>query len=226
MTEETPQVPEPPQVPGLTNEQLEAAAEQMAKTPAWFEKTMKVRTASWHNVLPVVDPMASDLATIDFACMLAAFLAPAVIVEAGTYRGHMALAIANTLIQMGHAAKIYTADPADFGVGKFIVGRKFSHMIEYHNSDYLDMLPKVPGQIDLAFIDASHTDNSHMRLQHTTATFERLAPGGLILIDDIAATDWEDAKLLRESANIYFKPHRGLGLLQKPYTWPLAGLSR
>lgn len=188
--------------------------------PRWHSRpkiTYEVRP-SWHSVLPQTDDMASDFATIDLACMLAAFLQPKVIVEAGTYRGHMAAAVAHTLFQMGHVATIWTADPDDQGFGIVLADAPWGPMVQYHQVDYLAMLATIEGDVDLGFIDASSEENPHMRREHMQATFNRLAPGGILLVDDTAATDWDDAKTLRENASLYLAPHRGLSFYQKHYT--------
>jgi predicted O-methyltransferase YrrM len=194
--------------------------EEATRPPAWYHRELKVDmwTPGWHGVLPTLDDTASDMATVDLACMLAVFLAPKVIVEAGTYKGHMVTALAQTLSYVRHPATIYTADPEDHGVKELVAGSEvWSRYIRYSQTDYLDMLATVDEPIDLAFIDASSLTDPHMRLKHTEATMWKMRPGGLLLVDDTAALDWADAKVIRGMSQIFLAPHRGLAILQKPY---------
>lgn len=169
-----------------------------------------------HGVLNETDDNASHPANVDLACMLVMFMDATTIVEAGTYKGHFALAVANILRQLG-AGKIYTADIADH-ITKCLVGDGtiVAPYIHFHRGDFLEMLTDVPGEIDLAYIDASAFTNEHLRWQHALAVWPRLRPGGLILVDDTAATDWADAEKFREWAGIQFLQHRGLTIIQKP----------
>ena len=175
---------------------------------------------AFHSVCMEYDMHDSDPATIDLVCMFATFLNPQVVVEAGTYRGRMTTALANVLRAIGGTGVIYTADPTDHVSAMLALPElaPITPYIRYHQGDYLEMLGTIPGDIDLAYIDASHTDNSHMRWEHAMATFLRLRYGGLILVDDTAG-EWEDAAKFRDLANIYLPGHRGLTIIQKSKSW-------
>jgi predicted O-methyltransferase YrrM len=177
-----------------------------------------VELRSFHGVLGEVDTMASDAAAIDLFCMLCFFVEPKVVVEAGTYQGHLALAVANILRSNG-TGTLYTADTCDDG---FSVALSMECMnlirphIQFHHGDFLEMLKKVEDPIDLAYIDASSKENPHMRWEHYRAALKQLRPGGLVLVDDTAG-DWSDAKDFQYVANIQLMQRRGLTLIQKPY---------
>lgn len=175
----------------------------------------------FHSVCQAYDPHDSEPATVDLVCMLVAFLAPAVVVEAGTYRGRMALSIANILRINGSGGVVYTADPVDLVAPTFALPELASLMphLQYHQGDYLEMLGQIPGEIDLAYIDASSVENPHMRWEHTMATYLRMKPDGLILIDDTGSDGWEDAAKLRDLAAVYLEQHRGLTIIQKRQPW-------
>jgi spermidine synthase len=116
---------------------------------------------------------------------------------------------------------IYSADLHDGGVNQWLDGtgahlRPYLHL---HVGDYLDMLKDVPGEIDLAYIDASDPKDSRLRLTHAERTFDRLRPGGLLLADDTESKDWKEAELFRDWAKctgIHLSQHRGLTIIQRP----------
>jgi predicted O-methyltransferase YrrM len=174
---------------------------------------------TWHSVFGITDEVASDPASLDLICMLVNFLKPKVVVEAGTYRGHMAAAVANILRQQDPDARIYTADPMDTGFRKALEEDllPIAPWVVFHAGDYLEMLRRVTVPIDLAFIDASSIEDPHLRWTHAMATMVRMRPGGLILVDDTEG-DWEDAKAfqgLARTGGIHLPQHRGLTILQR-----------
>lgn len=174
---------------------------------------------AWHGVFNGTDLDASHPANIDVACMLVAFTEPEVVVEAGTYQGHFAFATANIMRRIGRG-KVYTADIVDRGVEKKLLdppGQLLAPHIHIHLGDFRELLDTVPTPIDMGYIDASDPNNEHLRYEHASLVYERLRPGGLILVDDTAATDWSDAKFFRWRAGIHLSQHRGLSIIQKPY---------
>lgn len=173
---------------------------------------------AWCSVLPEIDEMASAPATIDLLAMLTSFMQPKVVVEAGTYRGHAALAVANVMraYDSGH---LYTADVYDNFSATLADIPILQPYITWWHGDYLAMLEQVPGEIDLAYIDASDPNDSNLRLEHAGRTYARLAPGGLLLADDTGSPDWREAKLFRvwaQSSGIHLTQRRGLTFIQKP----------
>jgi predicted O-methyltransferase YrrM len=170
---------------------------------------------AFHSVITDIDEMASDPANIDLAAMLAFFIQPRVVVEAGTYQGHLTLAVANILRIQGYG-KIYTADPIDH------VARTLAHPdvaqllphIHYHPGTFEELLEQVPGEIDLAYLDASSVDDPGMRMAHYKAVYPRLRNGGIAMIDDTEG-EWDDAPTFRRVASIHLSQRRGLTLIQK-----------
>jgi predicted O-methyltransferase YrrM len=181
--------------------------------------TVETEVLTWHSVFSVTDDVASDTASLDLICMLVNFLRPKVVTEAGTYRGHVAAAVANILRQHDIGGKIYTADPIPQGFDEALKDQLLpvAPWIHFYPGDYLEMLQTVPEPIDLAYIDASSKLDSHMRWTHAQATLVRMRPGGLVLIDDTEG-EWADAKAfqgLARSGGIHLKQHRGLTILQR-----------
>lgn len=168
---------------------------------------------TWHGVLNETDYEASDPANVDLACMLVNFIRPKVVVEAGTYKGHFAFAVANILRQYGEG-KVYTADPTDRVTALFDLVPFLLPHLHYHQGDFLEMLKDVPDPIDFAYIDASSKENPRMRMEHMKTVYPRLNDGGLILIDDTEG-DWDDAWRFRDRADIHLGQHRGLTIIQR-----------
>jgi predicted O-methyltransferase YrrM len=173
-------------------------------------------TRSWHGVLSGTDDCASHPANIDVACMLASFVQPKVVVEAGTYSGHFLFAMANILCTIGQG-KVYSADLTDRVTPLLAETPSLLPHIVFHHGDFLEMLATVPDPIDFAYIDASSTEDEHMRWEHATVVFPRLSPGGLMLVDDTGSEDWADAKKFREwtTNSIHLPQYRGLTIIQK-----------
>ena len=172
----------------------------------------------WHGVLLETDEMASTPATVDLVAMLVRYTEPRVVVEAGTYRGHLALAVANILRQTSHGV-IHTADPIDNFSPTLAQTTELQPYIRYHHGDFATMLDGIEGPIDLAYIDASDARDSRLRLTHAERVFDRLRPGGLLVTDDTASEDWQEAGTFRDWAKctgIHLSQHRGLTIIQKP----------
>lgn len=176
---------------------------------------------AFHSVFTESDEHASAPATVDLAAMLVTFIRPVNIVEAGTYRGHMALALANMLRLFDSAGKVYTADPENY------IQPALDHpdvapvlpYVHYHQGDFLEMLATVPDPIGFAYIDASSVENPRMRWDHANEVYRRLTPGALMLVDDTASEDWADAQRFREWGrfNLHLPQHRGLTIIQKAF---------
>lgn len=154
-------------------------------------------------------------------CLLTALISclqPRVVVEAGTYKGHGAIAMASVLrdIKCGH---LWTADPVDHTVTKLLREASLDAYATYHMGDFEEMLENLIPKgdvIDLAFIDASgSSQDAFMRVRHFLRAMDRLAPHGIVVMDDIAATDWPMVNVLRGMAHIYFPGLRGIALFQK-----------
>jgi predicted O-methyltransferase YrrM len=175
---------------------------------------------TWHSVFNGTDEMASHPASVDLVAMLVHFIQPETVVEAGTYKGHLTLAIAQ-ILHTNNRGIIWSADLHDGDVGKWLASdaNYLTSRVRLYLGDYLDMLKEVPGDIDLAYIDASDPNDSRLRLTHAERTFDRLRPGGLLLADDTESKDWKEAQMFRDWAKcsgIHLTQHRGLTLIQKP----------
>lgn len=119
---------------------------------------------------------------------------PRIVVEAGTYKGHGALAIAGALAANGPTGHLWTADPYDFGQAATLVD---CPNVSFCREDFLTMLARLDA-VDFAYIDASdfgpNGRDASLRVCHFDAVLPKLSPGGLVLVDDTLADDWSDGE--------------------------------
>jgi predicted O-methyltransferase YrrM len=142
--------------------------------------------------LPSWDGHASAPEQVELLCALIRCQKPEIVVEAGTYRGHSAYRIGETLAEMGKG-QLFTADPCNHGQGTLLA--KLERVI-FWPTDFLTMLEGSP-KVDFAYIDAtdhSKRDGARLRWEHFEAVRAKLRPGGIICVDDTAADDWADGE--------------------------------
>ena len=158
---------------------------------------------------------ASHPKTVDVICALAVFIGARIVVEAGTLAGQTSFALAQALNGAATGAHIWTADirelPSESPTRTSLKSLLLENSVTFFHGDFLNMLGLVPGEIDLAYLDASLKDPT-MRYTHYDAVWPKIRQGGLVIVDDCAA-DW--ASRFRDSANIYLPQNRGLAILQK-----------
>lgn len=146
---------------------------------------------------------------------------PRIVVEAGTYRGHGAIYIARALAENGPTGHLWTADPHDFGQATTLAGYP---NVSYCREDFLTMLARLDS-VDFAYIDASdfgpNGRDASLRVKHFEAVLPKMSPGGLVLVDDTAADDWNDGedgksvlRIRERCTNFGFL--RGLSIYQAP----------
>jgi predicted O-methyltransferase YrrM len=146
---------------------------------------------------------------------------PRVVVEAGTYKGHGAIAIAEALWRNGATGHIWTADPYDFGQPATLAPYP---NVTFYREDFLTMLTRLDS-VNFAYIDASEWGpngrDASLRVRHFEAVLPKLEPGGLVCVDDTLADDWNDGEggksvlRIREKCfNLRFL--RGLSVYQAP----------
>lgn len=113
--------------------------------------------------------------------LISHLISPKLIIEIGTYTGYATLCLAEGLQEKG---EIHTLDINEELVpiqSKFFNKSPFKDQIICHLGPALDLIPKISGPFDLAFIDAD-------KVNYDTY-FEMLLPkmkqGGLILSDNV-----------------------------------------
>lgn len=146
----------------------------------------------------------------------------ATVVEAGTYKGLFAIAMAKLFGEQRH---IYTADPIDHIAQRENVSQ-FSDIITLYQGDFVDMLEELDlRDIGFAFIDSGPPTvgmrEGAMRLRHYEAVKPRMAPGGFIAVHDTARTWNADDDYVRETllanAHLRFPCLPGISVEQIPW---------
>ena len=147
---------------------------------------------------------------------------PRVIVEAGTYRGHSALLMADACRRSGFG-HVTTFDPVNRGVQGWIDVNGLTDWCTYVEGPY-----EIPNDVEFAFIDASARDetgrmSAALRWQHFSETMKRMKPGGIICAHDTLhpAEPWYDGEggasmhRIRE-VSLNLDCMRGLSIYQVP----------
>jgi len=134
------------------------------------------------DVMPF-DTEATEQEICELLAALVRVRKPTVVVEAGTYRGHGALYMADTCRRNG-VGHVYTFDPVDHGLQYWLAKNSLEDWCTFIRGEYA-----VPKSVDFAFIDASAIDetgrmNASPRALHFEATRARLSPGGIICVHD------------------------------------------
>ena len=173
--------------------------------------------------LPPWAPEATEPAICELLAALVSVRQPRVIVEAGTYRGHSALLMADACRRTG-AGHVTTFDPVDHGLRAYIERNELGDWLTYVQGPY-----EIPNRVEFAFIDASARDpdglmNAALRWQHFEATRQRMAPGGIICAHDTLwpSEPWYDHEggdsmhRIRAASQLNIDCMRGLSIFQAP----------
>ena len=135
---------------------------------------------------------------------LAGMIGAKVIVEAGTYTGVAARALA----EMNPTAVVYTADVED------LAGNLPVNVVRYVGP-FEDMLAGIDS-VDFAYIDATGSGNdTDLRRRHGQLVLAKLTPRGIIAFDD-TWTDWAGVEWIRDLCQINVQACKGLSLYQRP----------
>ena len=113
--------------------------------------------------------------------LLSKMLQPKNILEIGTFMGYSALCLAKGLVPGGqlHTLEINQAD-ADIA-SSFFSKSLHAKQIILHAGNALDIIPTLPNQWDLIFIDADKVNYTN----YYEATLPQLKPGGFMLADNV-----------------------------------------
>lgn len=157
--------------------------------------------------LPPLDSEATDEPSLNLLITLAVYLQPAIIVEAGTWKGHFSVTAAEWLPN----SRVYTADTYEAGV----IGPP---NMRFFHGDFEAMLRIVPAPINFAFIDSGPPfvqDWEHgIRWRHYCAVKPFMAPGGLIISHDMNSRDWNHAEDILAESDLYLPGGRGITIKQ------------
>ena len=116
-----------------------------------------------------------------FLDMISRMINPELILEIGTFTGYSALCLANGLTRNGilHTIEINPELP-DISTPYFVRAGVSDKIIQ-HVGPALDIIPALPDNFDLVFIDADK--ENYLNYYHLI--FDKLKPGGFILADNV-----------------------------------------
>lgn len=155
--------------------------------------------------------------TLRVAAKILELRQPAIIVEAGTYKGTFAI----TAAAVCKEARVYTADAIDHNWRWLLERNKVADRVFFVNADFEQLVvvyPEIVGQVDFAFIDSGWPMIKHeggVRLRHFQAAQHWLKPGGAMLIDDMHKREWPGAEEIAEQCCVILPTDRGLGVWRK-----------
>jgi predicted O-methyltransferase YrrM len=103
------------------------------------------------------------------------------ILEIGTYTGYSALCMAEGLPDDGRLITIDVNDELQWIQDKYFSLSPHGHKIERHFGDASEVIPTLPLDYDLVFMDADKENY----LSYYEMLLQRLRPGAVILIDNV-----------------------------------------
>lgn len=116
-----------------------------------------------------------------FLALLSALLQPAYILEIGTFVGYSALCLSEGLQQKGELHTIeLREETAHIALENFKKAEK-TQQIHLHIGNAKNIVPTLPFEWDLVFIDADKTGY----IEYYNMALERLATNGLIIVDNV-----------------------------------------
>lgn len=113
--------------------------------------------------------------------MISKMIRPKSILEIGTYTGYSALCLAEGLTDDGILHTIDNNPERETLVNNYISEAGFTGRIIAHVGDAALLIPELPGEFDLVFIDA---DKSNYSL-YFDLVIDRMCSGGVILSDNV-----------------------------------------
>jgi predicted O-methyltransferase YrrM len=116
-----------------------------------------------------------------FLSFISQLIKPTYILEIGTFTGYSALCLAKCLTENG---KIITLDnnPETMLIAKDFFNKSvYRNKIQVVEGDATQVIPTLPNEIDLVFIDADK--NNYAR--YYDLVFDKLKTGGLIIADNV-----------------------------------------
>ena len=113
--------------------------------------------------------------------MISHLINPKIILEIGTYTGYSALCLAEGLSADGELHTIELNDELESFILKYFHQSSYKNQLFLHIGDALDVITKLPNNIDLVFIDA----DKRVYLDYYLQIIDKMKPGGLILADNV-----------------------------------------
>lgn len=116
-----------------------------------------------------------------FLSMISYMIRPDQILEIGTYTGYSAICLAQGLKEGGRLHTLEINDELEDMITANFDKAGIAEKVRLHIGNAVDIIPQIPGEFDLVFIDADKTNY----LVYYEMIVERVRPGGFILADNV-----------------------------------------
>ncbi len=113
--------------------------------------------------------------------MISKLVRPAYILEIGTYTGYSAICLSEGLVQGGILHSIELDPELKAIASQYIAEAGFADLVHLHTGAALDIIPSLPSNIDLVFMDAEKYEYP----DYFEAVLPKMNSGGLILADNV-----------------------------------------
>lgn len=113
--------------------------------------------------------------------MLSKMIQPAYVLEIGTYTGYSALCFAEGLSESGKIITIDRNEELKPILEKFLLKSEFAAQIDLRFGNAVEIIPELPGDIDLVFIDADKPNYS----KYFDLVIDKVKSGGFIIGDNV-----------------------------------------
>lgn len=127
-----------------------------------------------------------------FLSMISSMIQPQYILEIGTYTGYSALCLAEGLQTNGTLITIDINEELEVFTRKHLQNSPLAQQIDYRIGDAAEIIPTLPNNIDLVFIDADKVNYQ----RYYNLVIDKVKIGGYILTDNVL---W-DGKIVDEKA--------------------------
>jgi caffeoyl-CoA O-methyltransferase len=116
-----------------------------------------------------------------FLGMISIILQPNYILEIGTFTGYSAMCLAEGLTENGKLITIEVNEERKDFAQQFFDASEIGHKIDFRIGDAAEIIPKLPDNIDLVFIDADKKSYS----MYYNLVLQKLRKGGIIIADNV-----------------------------------------
>ncbi|MBL7862309.1 MAG: O-methyltransferase [Cyclobacteriaceae bacterium] len=116
-----------------------------------------------------------------FLSMISHLMQPRYILEIGTYTGYSALCLAEGLATDGRLITVDVNEELESRVRAYFRQSCWNDKIDYRIGDAAQLIPTLPGNMDLVFIDADKENYS----TYYQLVLDKMNSGGIILADNV-----------------------------------------
>ena len=163
-------------------EYLKAHSTPASEALQWLERQTHLRTS--HARMLSGHEVGSLLA------LISRLARPSSILELGVFTGYSTICLAEGLAEGGTIHAVEINDELEDLILEGYAKAGIADKVQLHFGDAKDIIPQLGGSFDLVYIDA----NKREYCEYYELVFDKVAPGGLILADNVL---W-DGKVLQE----------------------------